>query len=500
MGITIFVSLYTTRIVLNALGIEDFGIFNLIGGAIAMLTFLNASMASASQRFMSYAQGQQDKDRQRRIFNASIIMHAIIAITLLLVLEGIGILLFKGVIKIAPERMQAAWIVYQLSIISTIFIILSVPYEAVINARENMLLIAILGIAESFLKLGVAHYLLYTENDKLIVYVLFTAIVTISMVGLKVAYCHQKYNECIWAPKKYADRRLFKEMATFASWSFMGTSSSMVSNYGQGIVLNTFFGTKVNAAQGIASQISGQLGAFASTMLRALNPLIAKSEGAGDRQLMLRASMIGSKMGFLLILITTAPVLLEMPYIFDVWLKIVPEYTVIFCQLLLVRNLIEQLFIPLASSIAAVGKIRNYQISTSILTLLPLPAAFILFKLSFEPYALYATFVIYSIITSIVILYYAYIVCNIPVKFYLKNVIVRCLAALTITLSIGSIPLFLMPADFSRLIIVTITTTIAFFFSAWHIGFDQIEKKALSVVAKDVSKTLLVLRKKIFNI
>lgn len=202
MGITIFVSLYTTRIVLNALGIEDFGIFNLIGGAIAMLTFLNASMASASQRFMSYAQGQQDKDRQRRIFNASIIMHAIIAITLLLVLEGIGILLFKGVIKIAPERMQAAWIVYQLSIISTIFIILSVPYEAVINARENMLLIAILGIAESFLKLGVAHYLLYTENDKLIVYVLFTAIVTISMVGLKVAYCHQKYNECIWAPKK----------------------------------------------------------------------------------------------------------------------------------------------------------------------------------------------------------------------------------------------------------------------------------------------------------
>jgi O-antigen/teichoic acid export membrane protein len=492
MGITIFLSLYTTRVTLDALGVEDFGIFNLVGGAIAMLTFLNASMASATQRFMSFAQGQGDRERQRSIFNVSVIMHASIALAVLGILEGVGFILFNGFLKIVPERIDAAWIVYQFAILSTLFTIASVPYDAVINARENMFLFAVLGVVEAALKLGIAIFITHTASDKLIIYSLLTAILTILLLWLRIFYCHNRYPECVFAPFRYLDRPLFKEMTSFAGWSFLGTSTSIIANYGQGIVLNTFFGTRVNAAQGVASQVSGQLSAFAGTMLRALNPLIAKSEGAGNRGLMLEASMMGSKMGFFLMMFFSVTVLLEMPYIFGLWLKNVPDYAVIFCRLLLVRNLIEQLFIPLASSISAVGKIKAYQIVTSILTLFPLAGSFLFFQAGFEPYTLYVVFIVYSLITSGVILYFANKICNLPVKIYFNNVIVRCLITFFSTVVIGCIPLLLMPIGAYRLALVCGLTYVAFFASILFFGFCENEKKATTLLVKIMFNKILM--------
>jgi len=190
MGIAVFISLYTTRVILNALGANDFGIFNIVGGAIAMLTFLNTSMAAASQRFMSYAQGEGDAEKQRSIFNVSVVLHAAIAVVVLVIMEGGGWVLFHGVFKISAERMRAAWMVYQFAAISTLFTIVSVPYDAVINARENMLLFAILGVVEAVLKFVIALFIVHVAGDKLVFYGFWMA--GIAIPAMRMCNCAAK--------------------------------------------------------------------------------------------------------------------------------------------------------------------------------------------------------------------------------------------------------------------------------------------------------------------
>ncbi|QVY66633.1 hypothetical protein [Polaribacter sp. Q13] len=476
MAITVLMSLYTTRLILAALGAEDFGIFNVVGGAIVMLTFLNAAMAGASQRFMSFAQGEGNFKKQKNIFNISLVLHFFIAIIVVVLLEVVGYFLFDGILKIDIERIGVAKLIYQFLIVSTFFTIISVPYDAIINAHENMLFVAILRIAETIFKLGIALFITYTSFDRLYMYGLLMASLSVLLLIIRQIYCHKKYEEVDINIKKYFNKPLFKEMTSFAGWSFLGSSSSLIANYGQGIVVNMFFGTAVNAAQGVSSQVSGQLGAFASTMMKALNPLIAKSEGAGDRSLMLKASFIGSKVSFFLLTIFYIPVLIEMPYIFGFWLKKVPEYTVIFCQLLLVRNLIEQLFLTLTSSIAAVGNIRKYQIYKAIITFMPLIISYILFSFGYQPYTLYIVFIIYAVCNAGIILYFAKKECGLSVTKYLKDVVFKSVFTFIILILLTAIPNYFLEESFMRFAVVLTVSTCFFFVVVWSIGLTISEK------------------------
>jgi O-antigen/teichoic acid export membrane protein len=484
MGITVLMSLYTTRLVLAALGAEDFGIFNVVGGAILMLTFLNTAMAAASQRFMSFAQGQGDFKKQKNIFNISLVLHFLIALIVIALLEIVGYFLFDGILNITPNRLDVAKLIYQFLIASTFFTIISVPYDAIINAHENMLFVAILRIGETILKLAIALFITYTLFDKLYVYGLLMASLSIVLLIVRQIYCHRKYKEVDINFKKYFNKSLFKEMTSFAGWSFLGASSSILTNYGQGIVINMFFGTAVNAAQGVSAQVNGQLSTFARTMLKALNPVIAKSEGAGDRTLMLKASFLGSKLGFFLLTIFYIPVIIEMPYIFGFWLKEIPEYAVIFCQLLLVRTAIEQLFLTLGTSIAAVGNIRKYQTYTSIVNFLPLIATYILFSLDYPPATLYIVFIIYAISNGFVTLYFAKKECGLSIQEYFKDVILKCVLSFLILIAITAIPNHFIEEGFIRLIVVLATSTLFFFIVIPIIGLTNYEK--------DMAKTILV--------
>ncbi len=477
MGITVILSLYTTRVVLSALGIGDFGIFNLVAGVIAMLTFLNSSMAVATQRFMSFAHGLGNETRQHNIFNVSVILHAVIALLLIGVLEVAGFILFNGVLQIPPDRIHAARIVYQCAIASTFFTIISVPYDAVINAREHMLLFAVLGVIEAVLKLLIAFAIMGTSYDKLVMYGMLFTLLSFVLFAFRVIYCSARYVECKLAMRTYFDKALFSEMTSFAGWSFLGASTGMLANYGQGIVLNMFFGTVVNAAQGISGQVSGQLGAFAATMLRALNPLIAKSEGAGDRALMLKASIMGSKVSFLLLMLFYVPVFVEMPYIFEIWLKNVPEYTVIFCRLLLIRNLIEQLYITLISSISAVGKIRAFETWMSVLNLLPLLLSYVLFLKGMPPYFLYLSFLVYAVAAFILVLVFSKLQFSMSIRSYLQNVVARCSGAFLICLGISSLPLLFMGQGLGRLLVVLALCLISYVPSVWYVIFSQEDRQ-----------------------
>jgi O-antigen/teichoic acid export membrane protein len=484
MAITIFISLYSTRLILNALGVADFGVFNLIAGAIAMLTFLNAAMASATQRFMSFAQGAKDFEKVKTIFNVSIILHIIIGFLILLIFEGVGYFLFKGVLKIPAESVNVAKLLYQFMIVSTLFTIISVPYDAVINAHENMLLFSVLGVLEALLKLAIALYISYISNNRLVTYGVLIATSSILLLLIRRIYCHRTYDECEIKLFKYSSKAVFKEMAGFAGWSFLGSSSGMVANYGQGILMNMFFGTVVNAAQGVSGQVSGQLSAFAVTMLKALNPILAKSEGAGDRALLIKASLTGAKISFFLLVLFYIPILVEMPFVFNLWLKNVPQYAVIFCRLLLTRNIIEQLFVTLSSTIAATGNIRTFQIYNSILTLFPLLITFILFKFSFPPYTLYIVYISYTILTSILIVYFSKKSFDLPVMLFLKDTVMRCLISFFIVLGIAILLNHFLNPSVLRFVLIALASTSTLLITFYFVGFSGEERNNFKLIIR----------------
>lgn len=489
MGITVLMSLYTTRLVLAALGVDDFGIYNVVAGAIAMLGFLNVAMTAASQRFMSYSQGEGNLFKQKSIFNISLLLHICIAFIIVIILEIVGYFLFEGILKINPDRIETAKLVYHFMVGSTFFTIISVPYDAVINAHENMLLVAVLRIIETVLKLTIAIVITYNnEFDSLAIYGGLMAFIYVVLYCIRLAYCHNKYKEVVVNIKKYFDKPLFNEMTSFAGYSFLGSSTSIVAFYGQGLVLNMFFGTVVNAAQGIAGQVSGQLGAFSVTMLKALNPIISKSEGAGDRDFMLKASLVGSKLSFFLLIIFYVPVLLEMPYIFNLWLEEVPDYAIIFCRLLLIRNLIEQLFLTLYSSISAVGEIKKFQVYISALTLLPLLITYILFLFGFVPYTLYIVFIIYSMFYSGIVLFFAKKYCNLSITYFMSNIVARCVIIFMVVISISAIPIYFLPSSFYRLLLVSVLSSSLFFVAVWFIGLEAKERNYSLKVIKDFLK------------
>ncbi|MFT5251287.1 MAG: O-antigen/teichoic acid export membrane protein [Flavobacteriales bacterium] len=479
MAITVFISLYSTRLVLAALGVTDFGLFNVVGGVISMLGFLNSSMAGATQRFMSFAQGAGDLEKVKRIFNMSTLLHAGIAILMVIVLEIAGYFFLNGVLNIEPERLSVAKTIYQFMVVSTFFTVLSVPYEAVITSHENMFFYAILGIIESGLKLGIAIYLAFSAYDHLFIYGLLMAMLSIFLLILRRVYCHRNYDECVFNFRKYYEKALMKEVSSFAGWSLLGASTSMIGNYGQGIVLNVFFGTIANAGQAIAGQVSGQLGAFAATMITALNPSIDKSEGAGNREMMLKAAMIGSKASFFLLILFVIPVMIEMQYIFKIWLKEIPEYAIVFCTLYLVRHLIDQLFVVISATISAVGNIRRYQIFTSILNFFPLLITFVLFKLGYPPYTMYLVFIVYSIIKAYVNVYFSKVYCGLPIIMFFKQVFLRCVLSFAIIYILCSIPLYFFDEGATRLSIVLTINLISFIGVIFLIGLTGNERTKL---------------------
>jgi O-antigen/teichoic acid export membrane protein len=488
MGITMFISLYTTRLVLKSLGVTDFGIYNLVGGTIAMLTFLNAAMTAATQRFMSYVEGEGDVEKQKKIFNVSLILHIIIAFFVVLLMEVGGHLLFGKVFVIPSNRIDSATLVFQFMVMSTVFTIVSVPYDAVINAHENMLFYALLGIAEAMLKLVIVVYVSNTSSDRLVIYSLLTALLSVLLLFVRRIYCRFKYIECGVNISKYFDLGVFKQLSRFAAWSFLGSSTSMFANYGQGIIMNMFFGPSVNTAQGISGQVSGQLGVFAATMQKALNPVIDKSEGAGNRALMLKASLSGSKIAFFLLMFFYVPVLIEMPFIFKLWLFTVPKYTIIFCRLLLIRNLIEQLFITLNSAILAVGNIRNYQIFSSVLNILPLAFCYFLFVLGFPPFTLYILFIIYAVFSSAITLYFASINCDLSVSGFFGTVVSRCILLLIVVFAISFLPVIFASEGMSRLLYVVLLSCLSFSIFVFIIGFTKTERNGIFNIIRSLVK------------
>lgn len=484
MAITMFISLYTTRLVLNALGASDFGIFNVVGGAIAMLGFLHAAMSSATQRFMSFYEGKGDREKQKYIFNVSTVLHLGIALLLILVLLIAGYFFFNGILNIPPDRVFAAKVIYGSLILSTAFTVLSVPYEAVLNAHENMLYYSIVGVVESLLKLAVALIIVTYAGDKLVLYGILMAAIPFVIRTIMQIYCHKKYEECVIAPKRYFEKSLMKEMTSFAGWNLLGIGSGLVGNYGNVIVVNHFFGTIVNAAIGVVNQLNGQLMAFSNNMLKALNPVIVKKSGEGDTNRMMYFSLIGSKFSFLIFAILALPILIETSYVLYLWLGEIPEWTVIFLRLALIRRLLEQLTVTLDISLAATGDIKGLSISKIFVNLFSIPVLYILFFNGFEPYWLYLVAIVFMVgIGSAVKIYYCVKLCELKIIQLIKVVIAPGIFICVFSFLSGYVYQYFLNASIYRLLLAGFTTTCTILI-LYYLIMDNNEKQIFSGLKK----------------
>ncbi|MEO7045998.1 MAG: hypothetical protein ABI091_11875, partial [Ferruginibacter sp.] len=386
--------------------------------------------------FLSYHQGKKDAEMQKRIFINSLILHIIIAILIVISLEIIGLFLFNGFLKIAPDRVHAARAIYQFMAATVFFTIIEVPFTGTLNAHENILWLAIVSIFEVLLKLGIAIWISFPLNtDKLIFYGILNPFISVVSTILYATYCLVKYKECTLRIWKKAERALIKQLGFFAGWNLFGALCTLGKTQGLAVILNLFFGTIVNAAYGIANQIAAQLNFLSTALLQAINPQIMKSQGFGDTERMLRLSMIASKFSFFLMAMVAIPCIFEMEYVLKAWLKVVPDNTMIFCDLITISILINQLTIGLQSAMQAIGTIRIYQMVIGALILLNIPIAYILLKLGMPAYTAVLSFSIIETLACIFRLYFAKKIAGLNIREYVIKVFLKEIPPLVILIA-----------------------------------------------------------------
>lgn len=450
--VSMFVMLYVTRVVLRSLGAEDYGIYNVVAGVISMLGFFSISMATTVQRFFNNAQGKKDFGLQKTIFNIALVLHVIIGIVVSLFLYVGQFFILESVLNISEYRHYAAICVYQCLIISTFFSIIVVPYDALINSHEDMLAYSILGIIDVFLKLIIAIYVSFSNSDRLITYSILMIAVPLFDFLMMMFYSFKHYDECQINILGSLNKEKADEMLKFAGWNFVGLSSSMIGNYGIGIVLNHFFGALLNAASGIASQLQGMLSVLSAQFLKALNPIIFKLGAVDERGRMMLFSYMGCKYSYLLFFFISVPVVIETPFVLKFWLSYYPDWTVLFVRLILIRALLEQVTYSLKRSLEAVGSVKQYNRTVSAFYLIPLLVLFIIYKMGGQPYwNVIVPLFFMSFIPSVFQLYYCKRYCSFDMKVFVRTVLCPCILVTILSFIAGIIPSSFMDEGWMRL-------------------------------------------------
>lgn len=383
MLLTMVVSLYTSRVVLGALGVEDYGIYNVVGGVVSMFSMLSGSLSAAISRFITFELGTGNSEKLARVFSSSVTIQLCLCAIVLLGAETLGLWFLNNKMVIPESRIYAANWVYQLSLLTFVINLISIPYNAAIIAHEKMSAFAYISIFEAVSKLIVAYCIVVSQIDKLILYASMLATIAIIIRLIYGVYCKKRFEECTY--HFIYDHDLLRQMFGFAGWNFIGASSTLLRDQGGNIVINLFCGPAVNAARGIAFQVNAAIHSFVSNFMTALNPQITKSYASGDHEYMMMLLFQGARLSYYILLLLSLPVIVNTHYILQLWLGQVPEHTVLFVQLVLVFGMCESISSPLITAMLATGKIRNYQLVVGGFHMMNLPVSYILLRLGAFP-------------------------------------------------------------------------------------------------------------------
>lgn len=468
MFLSMVVSLYTSRVILKTLGIGDYGLYNVVGGVVAMFSFINATMSTATSRFLTYELGHKDENKLKDTFSAAFWVHIIIALFILLLCETIGLWFINNKMVIPDDRLFAVHVVFQLSIISTMVSITQVPYNASLISHEKMDIYAFAEMAHIFLKLGILYLLVISPFDKLIVYGILTLCINVLVMLFYRIYGIRHYKECRvsfkWQPE------IVKPMLSFSAWDLYGNLSVTARTQGVSMLLNIFFGPALNAAAGVATTVQGAVMAFASNVTTAVKPQIVKSCAANEYNRMTSLINNSCKLNFLILSMIMVPLCAEIDFVLGIWLHEVPPFAPIFCILTLLFSLFTNMSYNVIIGIEAYGKIIRPSLINGTLYLLVIPISYLSYSYNGAPWTayLYNVFAILLGLISNIYTLHLYI----P-EYSITDFITRIFTKCIVLLILGSLTAYLValviPSSFVRLIVTTICTTVVMSIYGWYI-------------------------------
>ena len=476
------VSLYTVRVVLNTLGAEDYGIYNVVAGVVTMFSFLSSSMATASQRYFSFALGQNDSESLKKYFSMSFTIYCLIALVVLILAETVGLWFVTQKLVIPCERQKAAFWIYQASIFSMICTILTAPFMASIIAHEDMNIYAYVSIIEVVLKLGIVFLLPLFAIDKLIFYGSLMASVVFINTAIYRTICVKKYVECKFS--FFWEKSLFKELVSYTGWNMFGSAVGVFKNQIVNIILNQFFNPVVNAARGIAAQVNSAVNSFAQNFSTAVRPQIIKSYASGEKEKMLQLMFRSCKATFLLMFVFALPLILEMPYVLKLWLKNVPEYAVLFTILALIDALVDTISYPLMATAQATGKIKLYQAVVGGVLLLNAPIAFVVLKLGAPAFSVFIVSISVTSLAFIVRLCILKKLINFSFWNFIWKVFIPIICCAGLAFIIPYFVRNMLDSSFIRLCVTVIVSVICVTLSGYFVALSKNERQWIVGIIK----------------
>ena len=486
MLLTMGVALYTSRVVLQTLGVDDFGIYHVVAGFVSMLGFLHGAMSSATQRFLAFELAKPGKKDMPGIFTMSMNIHILIAVIVLILGETIGLWFVKTQMTIPAERILAAEWVFHISLVSFMVTIISVPYNALIIANEKMSVFAWVSILDVTLKLLIVFMLSWFGFDKLILYASLSLSVVLIIFLIYRAYCHTKFKNSQF--KLYWDQALFKVMMSYTGWNLWGNVAAVMSGQGVNILLNIFFGPAVNVARAIAMQVSAALNSFVQNIQVAVNPQIIKSYAENNMDFMYRLVCYGAKYNFFVLLLLSLPILNNIEVILKVWLGMIPEHTKVFTELIIITILIDSLSPSLMTAAQATGRIKLYQFVVGGLLLLNVPVSYFVLKMGYAPYIVFYVAISLSVIALIARVYLISALIGMKKQMYFIDTLIPVSLVTVLVLGVNNflnINIISPPLNF---VISVLLTGILVICAVLFVGLNKREKAMLLKMSFNLKK------------
>lgn len=479
------VSLFTARVILNTLGVVDYGLNNVVAGVITLFAFLNNALATSTSRFLTFELGKKNGGQTRKIFSTSFNIHFCMAVIVVVFCETAGLWIVNNFLAIPADRLYACNVIYQFVIISAFLSITQAPLTALIISHERMKVYAYLGVSDAILRLCVAYLITISPFDKLITLGTLQLFIAVGMYIFYHLYCKYNFSEYIIAISR--DKKIYGEMIGYSLWSLLGSSAIMLKNQGVSILINIFFGPIVNATNAIAYQVNQALTNFSNNFTTALKPQIIKSYASDEHERMKTLIFTGGKFSFFLLMLLSIPILLETNTILRLWLGQVPEYSVSFTRLIIILSMIECFAYTISTGIQATGNIRNYLLFVSGVHLLNFPLTFLFFKFGSEPSAALTISIILSAITIFIRLFFIRKFLKIDILEYSRDVLLICFVVFILSI-LPPWGLYVKLDDsILKLFLIIMTSTISSIIFIYQIGLKNEEKRfIISTIKKKI--------------
>ena len=484
------VGLISSRLLLSNLGVSDYGLYNVVGGIVFLIALINNIMISASYRFIAFELGKQDGGNVNKVFNVSLTIHMVIAVLILIIAETAGMFYIKNYLNIEPHKLTDAIFVFRVSIISTIISIVVVPFQGLLTAKENFSVLAGVEIIRSLLSLGVVYALIHYEGNKLQVYSILILVISCVPPVIYFLYGITRYTQfCKWSfQPNFKD---YKELIVFSGWILFGAIAGSMEVQGSAILINLFFGTIINAGLGIANQVNNMVKLFAQSINQAIIPQLTKSYSAGLHDRTEKLVIYTSKYTFFLMMLPAVPILLQVDFLLSLWLKEVPVYTAIFIKTMLVNALIYTTTASVPSAIQATGKIRNIQVVTSLVSLMGLPLAYVLFKLEQPPYYLFFVYSLIGVVNFCIVQFFIKNILHISFGSFYKYGYSKMLRVMLLMSPLFIINSFLDESVFNFLL-MTIGSAVWLVLMIYVAGINKEEKQLINNFTRNLKRKITI--------